>query len=116
MDMPQLPKPLVLLANSNLASFGQLSSMTRGLTWWHVTNAKGRTIFQEDMGCPQSVILEIELFDVWGINFMGPFLSSYGNKFILVTVDYVSKWIEAISCPAADSKVVKRPFKKVIFS
>jgi Integrase core domain/Integrase zinc binding domain len=64
---------------------------------------------------PQNAILEIELFDVWGIDFMGPFPSSYGNKFILVAVDYVSKWIEAIACPAADSKVVKQLFKKVIF-
>jgi Integrase zinc binding domain len=64
---------------------------------------------------PQNAILEIELFDVWGIDFMGPFPSSYGNKFILVAVDYIFKWIEAIACPAADSKVVKRLFKKVIF-
>jgi hypothetical protein len=64
---------------------------------------------------PQNFILEVELFDVWGIDFMGPFLSSMGNKFILVAVDYVSKWIEAIACPAADSKVVKKLFKKVIF-
>ena len=33
-------------------------------------------------------ILEIELFDVWGIDFMGPFPSSYVNRFILVVVDY----------------------------
>ncbi len=64
---------------------------------------------------PQNFILEVELFDVWGIDFMGPFPSSQGNKFILVAVDYVSKWIEAIACPKADSKVVKKLFKKVIF-
>ena len=38
-----------------------------------------------------SSILEIELFDVWGIDFMGPFPNSFGNQYILVTVDYVSK-------------------------
>jgi len=40
---------------------------------------------------PLNPILEVELFDVWGINFMGPFVSSFGNKYILVAVDYVSK-------------------------
>ncbi|XP_062075473.1 uncharacterized protein LOC133779536 [Humulus lupulus] len=37
-------------------------------------------------------ILEVELFDVWGIDFMGPFPSSFNNKYILLVVDYVSKW------------------------
>ena len=40
---------------------------------------------------PLTNILEIELFNVWGIDFMGPFPSSYANHFILVVVDYVSK-------------------------
>ena len=43
-------------------------------------------------------ILVFELFDVWGIDFMGPFPSSYSNKFILVAVDYVSKWVEVVLC------------------
>jgi Integrase core domain len=64
---------------------------------------------------PQNSILEVDLFDVWGVDFMGPFPSSFGNKFILVAVDYVSKWIEIIPCPAADPKVVKRFFTKIIF-
>lgn len=46
---------------------------------------------------------------------MGPFPSSCNKKYILVAVDYVSKWVEAIPSPTADSKVVKRLFKKVIF-
>ncbi len=37
-------------------------------------------------------ILEVKLFDVWGIDFMGPFPSSFGNKYILFGVEYVSKW------------------------
>ena len=36
---------------------------------------------------PLTNILEIELFDVWGIDFMGTFLSSYANHFILIVVD-----------------------------
>ncbi|XP_021737487.1 uncharacterized protein LOC110703998 [Chenopodium quinoa] len=38
---------------------------------------------------PQNPILELEVFDVWAIDFIGPFISSHGNKYILVAVDYV---------------------------
>jgi len=38
---------------------------------------------------PLNNILEVELFDVWGIDFMGPFPSSFSNQYILVAVDYV---------------------------
>ena len=53
---------------------------------------------------PQQEILEIELFDVWGIDFMGPFPPSYSNIYILVVVDYLSKWVEAIATPTNDTK------------
>ncbi|CAM8941178.1 unnamed protein product [Rhodiola kirilowii] len=64
---------------------------------------------------PQKGILEVEVFDVWGIDFMGPLPSSQGNCFILVAEDYVSKWVEAIASPSCDAKVVIKMFKKVIF-
>ena len=64
---------------------------------------------------PLNNVQEVELFDVWGIDFMGPFPSSCGNKYILMAVDYVSKWVEALACPAADAKTVIRFFKKTIF-
>ncbi|XP_048619900.1 uncharacterized protein LOC125592961 [Brassica napus] len=64
---------------------------------------------------PQNPILEVEVFDVWGIDFMGPFPSSYSNKYILVAVDYVSKWVEAIASPTNDAKVVLKMFKSIIF-
>ena len=54
----------------------------------------------------QARILEVEIFDVWGIDFMGPFPNSDGNKYILVCVDYVSKWVEAQACAVNDAKVV----------
>nr|GEX28643.1 reverse transcriptase domain-containing protein [Tanacetum cinerariifolium] len=44
---------------------------------------------------PQNSIQTCEIFDVWGIDFMGPFPSSRGNKYILVAVGYLSKWVEA---------------------
>ncbi|XP_073120701.1 uncharacterized protein [Henckelia pumila] len=52
---------------------------------------------------PLNNILVCELFDVWGIDFMGPFPVSFGNKYILVAVDYVSKWVEAIACKNNDA-------------
>jgi hypothetical protein len=42
--------------------------------------------------------LQIDLFDVWGIDFMGPFKNSLGYEHILVMVDYVSKQVEAMPC------------------
>ena len=43
---------------------------------------------------PMHPILEVELFDLWGIDFMGPFPASYNNLYIFLAVDYVSKWVE----------------------
>nr|GEZ18995.1 reverse transcriptase domain-containing protein [Tanacetum cinerariifolium] len=54
----------------------------------------------------QNAIQVYEIFDVWGINFMGPFLSSRGNKYILVAVDYLSKWVEAKALPTNGAQVV----------
>ncbi|CAN6718712.1 unnamed protein product [Malus baccata var. baccata] len=65
---------------------------------------------------PLNNILEVELFNVWGIDFMGPFPSSYGNQYILVAVDYVSKWVEAIALPTNDAKVVVHFLRKHIFT
>ncbi|XP_021713696.1 uncharacterized protein LOC110681585 [Chenopodium quinoa] len=64
---------------------------------------------------PQQNVLEVDPFDVWGVDFMGPFVSSCGNLYILVAVDYVTKWIEAIPSPANDHKVVLKLLKKIIF-
>ncbi|KAH9763478.1 hypothetical protein KPL70_001188 [Citrus sinensis] len=53
---------------------------------------------------PLTNILEVEVFDVWGIDFMGLFRPSFGNLYILVAVDYVSKWVEAAALPTNDIK------------
>ena len=55
---------------------------------------------------PLNPILIVEIFDVWGIDFIGPFPNSYGNLYILVAVDYVSKWVVAIACKTNDHRVV----------
>ena len=61
---------------------------------------------------PQSRIFEVELFDIWGIDFMGPFPPSHKNLYILVTVDYVSKLVEVVTTPTNDLKVVTKFLKR----
>nr|XP_016456314.1 PREDICTED: uncharacterized protein LOC107780303 [Nicotiana tabacum] len=65
---------------------------------------------------PLHGIMEVEIFDVWEIDFMGQFPSSSGCKYILVAVDYVSKWVEAIALPTNDANVVIKFVKKHIFT
>nr|GFA17933.1 reverse transcriptase domain-containing protein [Tanacetum cinerariifolium] len=64
---------------------------------------------------PQNSIQICEIFDVWGIDFMGPFPSSKGNKYILVAIDYLSKWVEAKALTTNDARVVVK-FLKSLFS
>ena len=64
----------------------------------------------------QTPILFCEIFDVWGIDFMGPFLVSFSYVYILLVVDYVSKWVEAKATRIDDSKVVTNFIKSNIFS
>nr|GFB04996.1 reverse transcriptase domain-containing protein [Tanacetum cinerariifolium] len=63
---------------------------------------------------PKNSIQICEIFDVWGIDFMGPFSCSKGNKYILVAVDYLSKWVEAKALPTNDARVVVK-FLKSLF-
>nr|GEV03508.1 reverse transcriptase domain-containing protein [Tanacetum cinerariifolium] len=64
---------------------------------------------------PQNAIQLCEIFDVWGIDFMGPFSNSKGNKYILIAVDYLSKWVEAKALPTNNARVVMK-FMKSLFS
>nr|GEW27735.1 reverse transcriptase domain-containing protein [Tanacetum cinerariifolium] len=64
---------------------------------------------------PQNSIQVCEIFDVWGIDFMGPFSSSKRNKYILVAVDYLSKWVEAKALPTNDARVVVKILKSLFF-
>ncbi|RVW58580.1 Gag-Pol polyprotein [Vitis vinifera] len=65
---------------------------------------------------PLNPILIVDIFDVWGIDFMRPFPMSFGHSYILVGVDYVSKWVEAIPCRSNDHKVVLKFLKDHIFA
>nr|GEV82566.1 reverse transcriptase domain-containing protein [Tanacetum cinerariifolium] len=64
---------------------------------------------------PQNNIQVCEVFDVCRLDFMGPFTDSRGNKYILVAVDYVSRWVEARALPTNDARIVIK-FLKGLFA
>nr|GFA93715.1 reverse transcriptase domain-containing protein [Tanacetum cinerariifolium] len=74
---------------------------------------QGKVSQKDEM--PQNFIQICEIFDVWGIDFMGPFPSSKGNKYILVAIDYLSKLVEAKALSTNDARVVVK-FLKSLFS
>jgi len=59
--------------------------------------------------------LQIEIFDVWGIDFMGPFQKSQDCEHILIAVDYVSRWVEALPCRATNARHARKMLHEVIF-
>ncbi|GJV62985.1 reverse transcriptase domain-containing protein [Tanacetum coccineum] len=62
---------------------------------------------------PQNNIQVCDVFDIWGLDYMGPFPNSKGNKYILVAVDYISKWVEAQALPTNDARVVIRFLRRL---
>jgi hypothetical protein len=64
---------------------------------------------------PLTTNLQVEIFDVWGIDYMGPFPMSGNCEYILVAVDYVLKWVEAIPCHTAAAQSLKKMFHDIIF-
>ncbi|GJR67437.1 reverse transcriptase domain-containing protein [Tanacetum coccineum] len=73
---------------------------------------KTRNISKRDE-MPLNNIQVCEIFDIWGIDFMGPFSKSHKFEYILVAVDYVSKWAEAQALPTNDARVVITFLKKL---
>ena len=45
---------------------------------------------------------------------MGSFVPSLSNMYILVALDYVNKWVQAVASPTNDHKVVTKLLKKII--
>nr|GEZ02463.1 reverse transcriptase domain-containing protein [Tanacetum cinerariifolium] len=80
---------------------------------YDVCKRQGKITQKDEM--PQNSIQVCEIFDVWGIDFMGLFPSSRGNKYILVAVDYLSKLVEAKALPTNDARVVCK-FLKNLFA
>ncbi|GKE13776.1 reverse transcriptase domain-containing protein [Tanacetum coccineum] len=78
-----------------------------------IIRRQGKISQRDEM--PQNAIQVCEIFDVWGIDFIGPFPSSHGNKYILVAFDYLSKWVEAKALPTNDARVVNdRGLKRIL--
>nr|GEZ63901.1 reverse transcriptase domain-containing protein [Tanacetum cinerariifolium] len=87
------------------------SGPTGGHSGANYTAKKGKISQWDEM--PQKSIQVCEIFDVWGIDFLGPFSSLKGNKYILVAVDYLSKWVEANVFPTNDARVVVKILKSL---
>ncbi|XP_013607965.1 PREDICTED: uncharacterized protein LOC106314676 [Brassica oleracea var. oleracea] len=111
----------------HFAAFKTVSKVLQAGFWWPTMFCDAQAFISNCNSCqtqgnfikrnemPQNFILEIEVFDCWGIDSMGPFPHSYKNENILVAVDYVSKGVEAIASPTNDSRVVTKMFKSIIF-
>ena len=61
-------------------------------------------------------VIEVEIFGLWGIDFMGPFPISSGYEYVLMAVDYMSRWVESIATRTNDHKIVLKFIEKNIFS
>nr|GEU60476.1 DNA-directed DNA polymerase [Tanacetum cinerariifolium] len=100
-------------------AFDILKACHEGPTGGHhganLTAKKRQGKFSQKDEMPQNTIQVCKIFDIWGIDFMGPFSSSKGNKYILVAVDYLSKWVEAKALPTNDARLVVK-FLKSLFS
>ncbi|GJU34553.1 reverse transcriptase domain-containing protein [Tanacetum coccineum] len=94
--------------------------------YWPTIFKEAQTLVQNCDGCqcsgsisrrdemPLNNIQVSEIFDIWGIDFMGPFLKSHKFEYILVAIDYVSKWAEAEALPTNDARVVVNFLKKLL--
>ncbi|XP_048604997.1 uncharacterized protein LOC125582371 [Brassica napus] len=112
---------------SHFATFKTVSKILQAGFWWPTMFKDAQAYIARCDACqrlgniskrnemPQNYILKVEVFDCWGVNFMGPFPSSFKNEYILVAVDYVSKWVEAIASPTNDAKVATKMFSSIIF-
>ena len=96
-------------------SFGHRCTKILRFFIWRCPNCQKHGGITVHNAMPQTNNLQVELFVVWGIDYIGPFPKSHNCDYILVTVDYVSKWVEALPCRAADAKHARKMFHEIIF-
>ncbi|GJY17057.1 reverse transcriptase domain-containing protein [Tanacetum coccineum] len=82
-----------------------------------LTSAEIRDLFPKEqlmaISDKKKQTMVCEIFNVWEIDFMGSFPSSNGNKYVLVAIDYVSKWVEAQAFPTNDARNVVNFLKRL---
>lgn len=105
--------PLQLEKFLMLDSIGLQFSKKRILLFKTVMRAKNPVTFLEETKCLKRAIQVCEIFNIWGIDFMGPFPKSHKYEYILVAINYVSKWVEAEALPTNDARVVVNFLKKL---
>ena len=76
--------------------------------------SKGRKYFLQRSNVAKPMLF-VEIFDIWDIDFMGSFPSSFSFLYILHVVDYISKWVEEKTTRTNDSKVVTNFIRSNIF-
>lgn len=70
---------------------GKQCSRTPKLSYQDVCQRMGNIRKSNEM--PQNFILEVDVFDVWGVHFMGSFLTlSVMNTFLLRLIMFLSGW------------------------
>ncbi|CAA7039493.1 unnamed protein product [Microthlaspi erraticum] len=98
----------ILKTSSTVYSTNRSSSSTRPAKL-QLDRAEKSTVKPEKCCFPLDFPLTLNLI------LFGPFPTSFGDEYILVAVDYVSKWVEAISSPTNNAQVVIKMFKSIIF-
>ena len=111
----------------HFATFKTVSKILQAGFWWRTMFRDAHAYISRCDACQrlgniikrnkmlQNHILEVEVFEFWGVDFMGPFPPSFKNEYILVAVDYVSKWVQAIASPTNEARVVTKMFSSNIF-
>nr|GEU90552.1 reverse transcriptase domain-containing protein [Tanacetum cinerariifolium] len=100
-------------AAKKLSTFSKLATMDPHEDIMVLTSPSRRSLILVSFGPPSTRMPTS--FSKTGIDFMGPFPSLRWNKYILVAVDYLSKWVEAKALPTNDVRVVCK-FLKSLFA
>lgn len=65
--------------------------------------------FPHQAASPLTTIQAPLLFDVWGMDLLGPFAPGLGQRrFLLVVIDYLTKWVEEEPLTSMNNKQVQQ--------